>query len=244
MNIGILTFHWATNYGAVLQTYALQSYLTSIGHKVKIINYKPQNFDKSLFKFLCYREFIHIRNYIKTQKTENALNIFRDNYLNLTKRINSCSSISEIASQFDMIISGSDQVTNPAFLMNGEGNGRITPTYFLGFSYKGRRVGYALSFGCTDYPEVARRVASNYINVFTHISVRETSGINIVKSIGRDDVVVVPDPTILINPEFYHILADQSSLSFKRPYIYCFFLRHIADKKKIIKKCMIILWFF
>ena len=32
MNIGILTFHWATNYGAVLQCYALQSYLTSIGH--------------------------------------------------------------------------------------------------------------------------------------------------------------------------------------------------------------------
>ena len=39
MKIGILTFHWATNYGAVLQTYALQTYLESLGHVVQIIDY-------------------------------------------------------------------------------------------------------------------------------------------------------------------------------------------------------------
>lgn len=245
MNIGILTFHWATNYGAVLQTYALQSYLTSIGHNVKIINYKPRKFDKSFFRFLWYREFIHLSNYIKTQKTENALKVFRDNYLNQTNRINTCSHISEMAFQFDMIISGSDQVANPAFLMNGEGNGTISPAYFLGFSYEGKRIGYALSFGCVDYPEVARKIASNYISAFTRISVRETSGINIVKSMGRDDAAIAPDPTILMKPEFYHMLADKSSLHIKKPYIYCFFLRHIADRKRVIKKLYdnsIVLW--
>ena len=41
MKIGILTFHWATNYGAVLQCYALQEYLRDQGHVVEIINYKP-----------------------------------------------------------------------------------------------------------------------------------------------------------------------------------------------------------
>lgn len=62
MNIGILTFHWATNYGAVLQCYALQSYLTSIGHNVKVINYKPRQYDESLYKFLRYRKFCVLRN--------------------------------------------------------------------------------------------------------------------------------------------------------------------------------------
>ena len=48
MKIGILTFHWATNYGAVLQSYALQEYLSAHGHEVCIINYKPKNYDISL----------------------------------------------------------------------------------------------------------------------------------------------------------------------------------------------------
>ena len=34
MKIGILTFHCANNYGAVLQTYGLQEYLKTIGYEV------------------------------------------------------------------------------------------------------------------------------------------------------------------------------------------------------------------
>jgi hypothetical protein len=41
MKIGILTFHCAHNYGAVLQAYALQEFLLSEGHKVYMIDYRP-----------------------------------------------------------------------------------------------------------------------------------------------------------------------------------------------------------
>ena len=41
--IGILTFHWADNFGAVLQTYALQQVLTQMGADVNIINFVPAN---------------------------------------------------------------------------------------------------------------------------------------------------------------------------------------------------------
>ena len=51
MKIGILTFHWATNYGAILQSYALQHTLTDMGHDVEIINYKPQNYDLGVGSF-------------------------------------------------------------------------------------------------------------------------------------------------------------------------------------------------
>lgn len=236
--IGIITFHWATNYGAVLQCYALQNYLTSMGHSVKVINYKPYQFDESFFKFLRDREFLHLRDYIDTRRKEKALKLFRHNYLKQTNRVNACSSISEIAFQFDIIISGSDQVMNPSFLMSGEGNGIVSPAYFLGFPFDGKRIGYALSFGCVGYPEEARRVASKYIGAFDSIGVRELSGIDIVKSMGRDDAEVVPDPTLLMLPEFYHTLADQTPLCIKKTYVYCFFIRHISDSKYVINKVL------
>lgn len=46
MKIGILTYHYAHNYGAVLQCYALQEYLSSLGHTVKIIGYENSNIIK------------------------------------------------------------------------------------------------------------------------------------------------------------------------------------------------------
>ena len=39
MKIGILTFHYAHNYGAMLQAYALSMKLRSLGHCVEIIDY-------------------------------------------------------------------------------------------------------------------------------------------------------------------------------------------------------------
>ena len=50
MKIGIVTFHWATNYGAILQAYALQNYLKKNGHEVFIINYRPKQYRKSIYK--------------------------------------------------------------------------------------------------------------------------------------------------------------------------------------------------
>ena len=46
MRIGILTFHFAKNSGAVLQTYALQQELNSLGHEVCVIDYIPESMNK------------------------------------------------------------------------------------------------------------------------------------------------------------------------------------------------------
>lgn len=238
MNIGILTFHWATNYGAVLQAYALQTYLESQSHEVKIVNYKPRQYDETLYKFLRYRKFLNFREYLNTQKREKVLIEFRNSHLNLTERVYTCDTVSKIASQFDMIISGSDQVANPSFLMSGEGRGVVSPTYFLGFPYEGRRVGYALSFGCVVYPDEACKMASRYIGTFDYISVREASGVDIVKSMGREDVEVVPDPTFLMGSSFYNSLADECQKHNTVTYIYSFFIRHIANRKTDINNTL------
>lgn len=45
MKIGILTFHRAHNYGAVLQAYALVTYLKNIGHDAEIVDYRPESIE-------------------------------------------------------------------------------------------------------------------------------------------------------------------------------------------------------
>jgi len=234
VKIGILTFHWATNYGAVLQCFALQSYLESKGYNVKIINYKPRRYDDTLYNFLRDRKFLNYREYLKDRKKEAALADFRSSHLHQTERILSYKKISSIVLDFDILISGSDQVVNPSFLMSGEGYGKISPVYFLGFPFKGKRIGYALSFGCVIYPEKACKIATKFIKDFDVISVREESGIDIMRTLGRNDAFVVPDPTLLMESQFYHSLADEGFYEQNTSYIYGFFIRHILERKYAI----------
>lgn len=245
MKIGILTFHWATNYGAVLQCYALQEFLREQGHEVEVINYKPRQYDDNVYTFLRFRKFFNVSEYFNERKKEAALKEFRKAHLHQTERIFSCKDMPSIASRFDVIISGSDQVANPSFLLSGEGHGVVTPTYFLGFHFEGKRIGYALSFGCVTYPENVREIAAKYIKNFDVISVREKTGVDIVKSMGRDDAIVVSDPTLLKESQFYRTLADECKTKQTTSYIYSFFIRHIAERKLSINtllKDKLVLW--
>lgn len=54
MKIGILTFHCAVNYGAVLQAYALQEILRSLGHEVYVIDYRPDYLTEAYCPFKFY----------------------------------------------------------------------------------------------------------------------------------------------------------------------------------------------
>ena len=237
MKIGILTFHWATNYGAVLQCYALQTYLEGKGHEVEVIDYKPRQYDDTLWPFIRYRKFLNIKEYQNNKRKEAAIEEFRAQRLKRSKRIYTCTEIGEIAGKYDAIISGSDQVMNPSFLVSGEGKGVVTPSYFLGFPFNGKRIGYALSFGCVKYPEKAREIASRYIKDFDVITVRESTGVDIVKSMGRDDAVVVPDPTLLMEGEFYRKLAEEK-ICRKGDYVYCFFIRNIAERRESVGRVL------
>lgn len=236
MTIGILTFHWATNYGAVLQCYALQCFLESLGHEVKVIDYKPRRYDDSFRKFLYSCKKRQLREYFDIFRKEKALVRFRKSHLNMTRRLYVYEEIPVVARGFDAIISGSDQVLSPFFLMNGDEKGKVTPAYFLGFPYDGIRIGYALSFGCVTYPEDASKVAAPYVNAFDHLSVREATGVGIVRSMGRKDVELVQDPTLLMNSDFYKSLADEHKTGKTEHYVYAFFIRNVAERKTAVNE--------
>lgn len=206
MKIGILTFHWATNYGAVLQTYALQQYLLDYGHEVEIINYKPRKYDFFVRYLTSPWLILRLRKDIVAYKKEKKLIKFRNNNCIISdKRFLSCKQLNETPLDYDLIISGSDQVLNPHFTLLGEN--RPTPTYYLTFAKKIRRIGYALSFGCTNYPSESLVYAKKWINSFDRIAVRENSGLTVLSEMDfLKEKVVVPDPTLLYGKKLFENL--------------------------------------
>lgn len=193
MKIGIITFHWATNYGAVLQSFALQAVLQRMGHDVKIINYKDARLELTPWRFLRNRHFLHPFRLWATCQKEVRMEPFRQRYLSLTPRYTHVRQLEAQCADFDLIVSGSDQVMNPSYLRH------ISPAYFLGFCAPAtRRATYAASFGVTCYPAALIPKVAPLMQRIDAISVREQTGLDIVRAMGGESATVVPDPTLLL----------------------------------------------
>ena len=109
---------------------------------------------------------------------------------------------------FDILITGSDQVWNPYFLMRGEK--KITPVYFLNFGNENcKKVALSVSFGCVEYKKEVQQTAKPYIEKIDKISVREKSGLPILKKMGIDDAVITADPTSLLCAKSYLTLCNK-----------------------------------
>jgi len=209
MKIGIATFQWADNYGAVMQAHALQSYLREQGNEVEIINFQPQNFNSGLRQFIAATPKATLAKWEAFYKRKVFLD-FRNDYLQLTPdSFNTTADLDKIKDRFDLLITGSDQVWNPKWLSQFEG---LWDLCFLRFAgNKTRRISYAASFGHADSATISQEFQARigaYLKEFDAISVREKSGIELVNKLsGRDDAIQVADPTLLHDRSFYEKLA-------------------------------------
>ena len=205
MKIGIITFHWATNRGAILQAYALQTYLSRLGHEVNIINYVPLNtIDCVIKSFRTKRVWRILGNILRCLKNrtmylnEHQFEKFRNEQLNLSRIYTSSKDLKANPPQYDVYNSGSDQIWNPSLTTSGE------RSYFLDFGGKDiKRIAYAASFGCMKYPKDLYQKVGALLGNFNAISVRENSGCDIVNEMGINDVCVMPDPTLLLESKDY-----------------------------------------
>ena len=227
MKIGILTFHWATNYGAVLQAFCLQEYLSRKGHNVWIINYRP---DQYVFSWLRIAKnpgmLKKFSNILANWNKEKRLATFRDSFLNLTSRYSSVNELKEYIKDFDVLISGSDQVLNPSFTLTGD-NGNPSSVYWLGIGeINTRKIGYSVSFGCEHYPQVAADIAKQWVNGLDAIGVREDTGLQILNQLGYNGMKkLLPDPTLLLGKDLFEKLGI-SIPSKKGDYTCVYMLRH------------------
>ena len=235
MKAGIVTFHKALNYGAVLQAYALQKALTQLNCETYIVDYNSPYMNLSQHKphlseyknplnFIkdseCYK-----KNFSKSQKIQT----FSEKYLNLTNPFDR-ESIGAISDAFDVFFAGSDQVWNDNIT-------KADDVYYLSFAEPNKRCSYAASIGVTDIPmEWIPRFSKN-LSSFRAISVREESGRQALKKRVNIESQRVLDPTLLLSWNEY---GKMTEYRYNEPYILLYLLFYsktlIESAKKLSKK--------
>lgn len=209
MKIGIVTFQWADNYGAVLQAHALQSYLQERGHDVQIVDYRVKPAISFVRRWLAKTPRGCVRKWEAAWKTY-LFEAFRRKHLKQTPEVfHSAEKLNVIADRFDLLITGSDQVWNPRWLEQVDG---LFDLCFLSFAgNKTKRISYAASIGHSDTLTMTdewKKILSCRMKEMDAISVRERSSVSLVQELsGRTDAIQVADPTLLLDRSYYEGLA-------------------------------------
>ena len=200
--IGILTLQYGLNYGGVLQTYALQKTLQDNGFDCRIIDRIPKSLGN--YKYIIKRTYFH-------PFTHKGFADFRKFFLgNKTEPVFSSEKMKTIANIFDTIIVGSDQVwRKEIFSVDGD--------YFLEFidaNSSIKRISYAASFGVSnwEYNREETLVIKNSLSKFDAISVREDSGVDLLKKHCNLESVCVLDPTLVADSVIFEPLIKKSKL--------------------------------
>lgn len=228
--IAILTFHTAINYGAALQSVALFKTILNYNENSFIINYINSKFEKD---YRIYTFGVH-----KTLKNVvwNLLNVpqkikrkrYFKKFLKMNTKLSRRCNTQNIASMnADVFIVGSDQIWNT--VCTGEDK-----TYFLDFVKNGEKASYAASFGDAVIEDNYKQKYSSLMSDFDNISVRENSGIEIVKNVCGKDCVQVLDPTLLLTSNEWTAIAKK-----KRKYHFNYVLVYfMANNPEITKEMM------
>lgn len=213
MKIGILTFHRALNYGAVLQCYALQEVLTHMGYYVEVIDYRPDYLEqyRHFFSTYSFKRIKGALNKIKyviscvlkgnqLSKTKDSFDIFNSRYLRLSNIVHK---INDIAHDYDYIVFGSDQIWSPSIC---EGFDNI---YWGNFQHDGiKLITYAASIGGhNSICENQWKLINRYIRNYDAISVREETLQFQLKKHCNIDATLVSDPTILAFSKIFSDIA-------------------------------------
>ena len=232
MKIGVLTFwHGMSNYGQILQCWAMQQYLKRQGHEPFVIRYVPSNYTspqkRLLKKVLCVNQirlakdfFFDRKAYLLKQSNQRndrkrKFDEFREKYLDLSDCIYyDIHQIQKNPPVADAYVVGSDQVWAQML------DSRNSRAYFLDFGKpETKRIAYAPSFVVKEYPAAYREELKSLLQRFDAVSAREYSGVEICKSVGIEATKVL-DPTFLINREDYLDLIGEPIERKKQIFIY------------------------
>jgi hypothetical protein len=191
LKIGILTIYKVLNYGAVLQTYALQKVLQEQGHNVFIVNYQPNELTKP-YKTVIIKKLKNIQYVLRLWRRIFLFYPFKKfvkNFLNEGTYYSSFEQLKKMPPEADVFIVGSDQVWNDK--LTGKND-----VFFLPFLKKCKKISYAASCG-GNYTFLEDYLKLNSLEQFNAISVREKSlQIELKrKNISADAVL---DPTLLL----------------------------------------------
>lgn len=229
--VGIISLCGNFNYGNKLQNYALQEILKKMDCKVSSIWTNPyKKFSKMHLKvlFQSFKDFINFlfhRNdrFIFTMRFIK----FNNKYLSYMKdKVYSFQEKKISRYNLDKFFIGSDQVWNYSFPNDNFGD-----IEFALQAPKEKCFSYAASFGISNIPKEMEEVYKTGLEHLNKISVREQSGVDLVKKIsGRADAKLVLDPTMLLSSEEWSKIAKKPNfIKDGDKYILLYFVGNMLD---------------
>lgn len=208
MEIKILTFHRAFNFGAFLQAFALKSFLEKEGHQVSFVDYWPDEHAKryALFRKECVTS---VSSFVR----EVVLAVMRfPRYRSMRKLQCRYLGVSSSCPQYhrpeqlggvqaDAVVYGSDQIWWKAGL--GSATGFDTAYWGEHIGKSIRKVAYAPSMGVMEVNDDDRRMMKGFVQNFSFLSAREEGLKDLLNTLSDAPVPVVLDPTLLLPASFW-----------------------------------------
>lgn len=261
--IGIVTMVGYDNYGNLFQNYAVKKILENLGYYAYTLNNniqekKVEQKESIVSKFsptyiIAYIKtqlsryfgcknskdfsprglFRSIVNYKSFNMSKNdrleKMKIFRDLYIPYDSKLINTSDFSQ--EEYVAFVCGSDVVWHPTYHVDKTND-------FLGFAPKYKRVALAPSFGVSKLPKSREKDYFNWINGIEYLSVRETSGAEIIKKLTNREAVVLCDPTIAVDVDDWKQLQSRPKNAPERKYALCYFLGNkTKEYDKWINSC-------
>lgn len=221
--VGLLTMHRVFNYGSILQAYATQKIIETLGHQCEIIDYQYPNklHQTSAFDIRWLTGLLlQIKQGFPEWRRRRKFRRFYAKYFHLTKYYPTKESLEQNPPMADTYIVGSDQTWNTRHIKNDT-------TFLLSFVPAGKK---KMSFSCSaarlDYAPAFSAMFTTYINDFSAISVREKNTQVMVRKLLERNAPITLDPTLLLDAKEWSDIASQSEMQVRKPYILVYVLKY------------------
>jgi hypothetical protein len=248
LRVGIMTFHWAYNYGANLQAYALFQFLREALHiEVQLIDFitdrqkkvnkilpairwsiqMPKIFIRILLTLLYFKPLF---------RRKSRFEHFAQKFFSFTRHYSEFEDLRANPPEFDAVITGSDQVFNCRILSDQELSAYCLAAFS---SKKTQKIAFAPSFGndlvnSDEFSKMAKDLMD-----FSSLSARENSGVKLLEDMTGKQVEILFDPVFLLDADNWRKLSCSFQTSYPE-YILCYALNGLSTLGDLVAKVKIL----
>lgn len=250
----LVTVFSGYNYGSSLQAFAGKMILKELGYDCLLIAQrsliKGRDIRVNKLLTILVRSYMHRKKNgfksLKTYRSSYKKTMIEDSILcfeEFTKKYLhpeylSWKEMKEVAKNVIACFAGSDQIWNSSTMY-------VDPMYYLRFVSSEKRIALAPSFGRNFIADYNMEKIGKWISEFAYISVREDSGVKLIKEMTGRDATHLVDPTLMLSGDTWR--KEIGIQNKEKNYILAYFLdkpsesarKSIAELKEALK-CKVI----
>ena len=241
--VGIATVYTGYNYGSLLQAFSVKTILNSIGYESELLGMKGSLIKGRDVRFGKLMAII-LRMLAHPKIIKRSVSVYHDSVL---KRLPECTrqmflefttqylhplqasyrKLKMYAASDDYIafVCGSDQIWNSA-------NPYVDPFYYLRFAPQNKRIAFAPSFGRDYISAYNMDKIKTYVSEIPYLSVRESSGSILIHGMTKENVPILPDPTLVLDAAQWENALSLQPTTQENSYILAYFLSSPSDTAK------------